>query len=131
MGVNKIAEFYQSLSHLSLFSKRQFIHLRQTWKKLESNLRFFAVDLSDTWAPPGVECEKSKCQVHQSVFSIGTEPVGYTVDRLETQESWWYSSSLSLQAWEPGEVMVQIPNRAQRQRQLKDSEFHLYLLGSI
>lgn len=87
MGINKIAEFYQSLSHLRLFSKRQFIHLRQTWKKLESNLRFFAIDLSDTWVPPRVEFEKSKRRVHHSVFSRGTEPIGYTVSRLETKES--------------------------------------------
>lgn len=59
MGVNKTAEFNQYLSHLKLFSKRES---RQTWKMLELDLRFFKVDLSDTWEHPRLEFEKSKCQ---------------------------------------------------------------------
>lgn len=51
MNINKIAEFYHSVNYLQLFSKRQFIHPGQTWKKLESNLPFlhdFMIDLPDT-----------------------------------------------------------------------------------
>lgn len=69
MGINKIAEFYRCLSYLKPFPKRQFIHPRQTWKKLESNLRFFMADLSDPWEHPRLQMERSKCQKVNCVIS--------------------------------------------------------------
>lgn len=36
----------------------------------------------------------------------GWEIPGYTFGKLGTLKSWWCNSNLSLEAWEPGELMV-------------------------